>query len=176
MIRRRVDQRSFAEWERLSTTSDAETPSEQYARLRTQMLEAERARVLQIRSEGKVPSDVVREVLGMLDIEESMIEVGSQARETIQRGTLGSEGGDCADLQEFGPIQTAADPVCQDCIREGTHPVALRQCLICGNVGCCDSSVGHHATAHFHATGHPVMESAEPGENWRWCYVHSTTA
>ena len=54
--------------------------------------------------------------------------------------------------------------------------LALRQCLDCGNIGCCDSSVGQHATAHFHETTHPVMESAEPGEDWRWCYVHHATA
>ena len=41
----------------------------------------------------------------------------------------------------------------------------------CGHVGCCDSSAPRHATAHFHSTRHPVMQSAEPGENWRWCYV-----
>ena len=54
--------------------------------------------------------------------------------------------------------------------------MALRQCLECGNVACCDSSPGQHATAHFHETTHPVMESAEPGEDWRWCYVHHLTA
>jgi CPA1 family monovalent cation:H+ antiporter len=54
--------------------------------------------------------------------------------------------------------------------------VALRQCLECGEVGCCDSSPLQHATEHFHATSHPVMQSAEPGEDWRWCYVHHTTA
>lgn len=176
LVRQRVDHRAFAAWERLSTASDAEPPSEQYARLRTAMIDAERERVLQIRSEGKVPSDVVREVLGMLDLEESMIDIGETERQTIQQVVLGAEGGDCAELREHPAIETDPDPICQDCVREGTHPVALRQCLICGNIGCCDSSVGRHATAHFHTTGHPVMESAEPDENWRWCYVHSTTA
>ena len=47
----------------------------------------------------------------------------------------------------------------------------LRSCAECGNVGCCDSSVGKHAEAHFHDTGHPVMRSIEPGEAWLWCYV-----
>jgi CPA1 family monovalent cation:H+ antiporter len=49
--------------------------------------------------------------------------------------------------------------------------VHLRVCLSCGHVGCCDSSVGKHATRHFHETDHPVMRSIEPGEAWRWCYV-----
>jgi hypothetical protein len=44
-------------------------------------------------------------------------------------------------------------------------------CLECGHVGCCDDSKNKHATAHFHSTRHPIIESLEPGENWRWCYV-----
>ena len=61
-------------------------------------------------------------------------------------------------------------------MRDGTSWVALRQCLTCGNLACCDSSPGQHADAHFHETQHPVMQSAEPGEEWRWCYVHHLTA
>ena len=53
--------------------------------------------------------------------------------------------------------------------------VALRRCLECGHIGCCDSSPAKHATGHFHSTQHPVIQSAQPGENWRWCYVHHTT-
>jgi uncharacterized UBP type Zn finger protein len=49
--------------------------------------------------------------------------------------------------------------------------VHLRECLVCGHVGCCDSSVGKHATKHFHHTKHAVMKSIEPGETWGWCYV-----
>jgi CPA1 family monovalent cation:H+ antiporter len=49
--------------------------------------------------------------------------------------------------------------------------VHLRACAECGKVGCCNSSQGNHAEAHFHETGHPVMRSIEPGEAWRWCYV-----
>lgn len=52
-----------------------------------------------------------------------------------------------------------------------THPVQLRLCLVCGHVGCCDSSPLKHATAHFEATGHPVMRSFECAESWRWCFV-----
>jgi uncharacterized UBP type Zn finger protein len=47
----------------------------------------------------------------------------------------------------------------------------LRVCLTCGHVGCCDDSKNRHATRHFHATGHPVIRSKEPGETWGWCYV-----
>jgi hypothetical protein len=38
-------------------------------------------------------------------------------------------------------------------------------------VGCCDSSKNKHATAHFHATTHPIVQSFKPGENWAWCYI-----
>jgi uncharacterized UBP type Zn finger protein len=49
--------------------------------------------------------------------------------------------------------------------------VHLRICRICGHVGCCDQSPNKHATKHFHATGHPIVQSIEPGEDWLWCYV-----
>lgn len=174
-IRERVDHRTFAAWERLSTTAGQETPSEAYTRIRSRMLTAERARVLEIRSQGKVPSQVVREVLGMLDLEESMLDSGSEAREAIVATGTG-EGGYCEELAQCPSVAIAEDPVCRRCEAEGTHPVALRQCLECGEIGCCDSSPGQHATDHFHRTGHPVMQPAEQGESWRWCYVHSLTA
>ena len=60
---------------------------------------------------------------------------------------------------------------CPDCRRTGDSWVQLRMCMSCGNVGCCDSSKNKHATAHFHATGHPIMRTIEPGESWKWCYV-----
>ena len=60
---------------------------------------------------------------------------------------------------------------CEECLELGDTWVHLRQCLICGHVGCCDNSRNRHATAHFHATGHPLIRSAEPGERWWWCYV-----
>lgn len=60
---------------------------------------------------------------------------------------------------------------CTQCIAEGWESVALRLCLTCGFVGCCDSSRGRHSMAHFTETGHPVMRSFEPGQDWRWCYV-----
>ncbi|OKJ43830.1 MULTISPECIES: UBP-type zinc finger domain-containing protein [unclassified Streptomyces] len=60
---------------------------------------------------------------------------------------------------------------CPECVVAGTQPVHLRLCLVCGHVGCCDSSPLRHATGHFEETGHPVMRSFEPGESWRWCYA-----
>jgi uncharacterized UBP type Zn finger protein len=61
---------------------------------------------------------------------------------------------------------------CQECAELGESSWAhLRMCVTCGHVGCCDSSPLQHAYEHFHRTGHPVMRSAEPGEDWRWCYI-----
>jgi len=66
----------------------------------------------------------------------------------------------------------AADPVCEDCARAGRHDwVSLRRCLSCGHVGCCDSSPGLHATAHHRDSGHPMVETLQPGQDWAWCYV-----
>ncbi len=70
-------------------------------------------------------------------------------------------------------VDTAARPSaegCEDCLREGQHWVHLRMCRVCGHVGCCDSSPARHATAHNAGTGHPVVSSFEPGEDWWWCY------
>ncbi|RYY77422.1 MAG: hypothetical protein EOO24_45210 [Comamonadaceae bacterium] len=61
---------------------------------------------------------------------------------------------------------------CEDCLATGDSWVHLRTCLHCGHVGCCDSSKNKHATRHFQATGHAVVQSAEAGEDWRWCYAH----
>jgi tellurite resistance protein TerC len=60
---------------------------------------------------------------------------------------------------------------CEECMRSGDRWVHLRMCLSCGHVGCCDNSANRHATRHFDVTGHPVMRSIEPGEDWKWCYV-----
>ena len=81
----------------------------------------------------------------------------------------------CSHLDQIKITQTDKD-VCEDCIKTGDRWVHLRLCLVCGKVGCCDSSPRKHATAHFHETDHPVMRSAEPGESWRWCFVHELTA
>jgi uncharacterized UBP type Zn finger protein len=61
---------------------------------------------------------------------------------------------------------------CEDCLRIGSRWVHLRLCLTCGHVGCCDSSQHRHARMHFQESGHPIIKSFEPGEDWRWCYVH----
>jgi Na+/H+ antiporter len=178
LIRQRIDQRNFAAWERLGTFGERETPSEQYARIRSAMIEAERTRVLEIRSRGTVPASIVAEVLSMLDVEESMLDVASRDRAQLRTAltTRRRVGEVCAELEQYPAIETVAEPVCARCIEEGLTWVALRQCLDCGNVACCDSSPQQHATVHFRETTHPVMQSAEPDEDWRWCYLHHLTA
>jgi uncharacterized UBP type Zn finger protein len=79
----------------------------------------------------------------------------------------------CEHLVAVGNPPLPPGPlVCPACVAEGyTDWVHLRQCLNCGQFGCCDSSPRAHATGHHMATGHPVMRSVERGEAWRWCYV-----
>lgn len=60
---------------------------------------------------------------------------------------------------------------CEECLETGDTLLHLRMCLHCGHVGCCDSSKNKHATMHFKATEHAVMQSQEPGETWGWCYI-----
>ena len=77
--------------------------------------------------------------------------------------------GTCAHLdliRDFTPEKQA----CQECLDMGDTWVHLRICKICGQVGCCDDSKNKHATRHFRATGHPIVASLEPGEDWMWCY------
>jgi hypothetical protein len=60
---------------------------------------------------------------------------------------------------------------CEECLKSGSEWLHLRICRTCGHVGCCDDSPNKHATAHFHATLHPVIEGYDPPEGWGWCYV-----
>lgn len=62
-------------------------------------------------------------------------------------------------------------PGCEDCLKIGGRWVHLRVCLTCGHVACCDSSKNRHARRHYERTGHAIIRSFEPGEDWRWCYV-----
>ncbi|MFN2159466.1 MAG: UBP-type zinc finger domain-containing protein [Anaerolineales bacterium] len=63
---------------------------------------------------------------------------------------------------------------CEECLKIGDNWVHLRLCLICGKVGCCDNSKNKHATKHFHETGHALVASFEPDEDWIWCYKDKT--
>lgn len=177
-LRQRSAQRNTAAWERLgSTHPEDETPSEAYTRLRLEMLDAERAKVLHVRSTGAIPHEVVEDVLAALDVEESMLDVGNERLAELENAeTVSGVAGTIAPCEhlEAAPrdVDSAVEGECEDCVRDGfTAWVHLRKCLTCGHVACCDSSPRRHASAHFAEAGHPVMRSAEPGEDWRWCFV-----
>ena len=76
----------------------------------------------------------------------------------------------CSHLDQIADVTPSAEG-CEECLAMGDTWVHLRLCLVCGLVGCCDSSKNKHATAHFHATSHPLIRSLQPGETWVFCYV-----
>jgi uncharacterized UBP type Zn finger protein len=69
------------------------------------------------------------------------------------------------------PEPDARTQGCEECLAIGQEWVHLRKCLDCGHVGCCDQSIGKHATKHAKEAGHPCIRSFEPGEAWRYCYA-----
>ncbi|MFI5046190.1 MAG: UBP-type zinc finger domain-containing protein [Acidimicrobiia bacterium] len=78
--------------------------------------------------------------------------------------------GECSHLDQVRDVAPSADG-CEDCLAIGAQWVHLRMCMVCGHVGCCDNSPNRHATKHFHGTGHPIVQSYEPGEDWWYCYA-----
>ena len=59
---------------------------------------------------------------------------------------------------------------CEECLKTGSSWMHLRMCMTCGKIGCCDSSPNRHASRHARDVGHPIVRSAEPGEEWSWCF------
>lgn len=76
----------------------------------------------------------------------------------------------CTHVSEIRPVLPSADG-CEDCLKTGGRWIHLRLCETCGHVGCCDSSRNRHASKHFAESGHPIIKSFEPGEDWGYCYV-----
>ena len=78
----------------------------------------------------------------------------------------------CSHLDQIEFLELP-EPVegCAQCLATGGSWVHLRMCQHCGQIGCCDRSPNRHASRHADATGHAVARSAEPGEEWSWCYV-----
>lgn len=71
-------------------------------------------------------------------------------------------------------IDPSAEPSgtgCKECLATGGWWFHLRRCTECGHIGCCDSSPSQHARHHFRDTGHPIITSFEPGENWFWDFT-----
>jgi len=92
-------------------------------------------------------------------------------RQRTRAGRTVASRDQCEHLEAAPSGITTTKTACEDHTPEDGTTVHLRICLACEHVACCDSSPAQHATAHYRATGHPVMQSAEPGESWRWCYV-----
>ena len=171
-VRRRSNERAEALWERLGSAD--ETPSEAYARLRIATIEAERQELIRLRDSGAVPDDVMRRVIRAIDVEETVLDLRSswtsEARESELTPPASHTG--CEHMAKLSQPPSPRTPQgCEDCLREGLSWVHLRLCMTCGHVGCCDSSVGRHATGHSASLHHPVIRSFEPGEAWEWCYV-----
>ena len=78
----------------------------------------------------------------------------------------------CSHLDSIELIEPPDEiPGCEDCLRSGDQWLHLRMCTACGHVGCCDSSPNRHARAHAEAEEHPIVRSAEPGEDWSYCFI-----
>jgi len=77
---------------------------------------------------------------------------------------------ECTHTNQIKDVAATSEG-CQECLAIGSRWIHLRKCLICGHVGCCDTSRNRHATKHYRATGHPIAASIEPGEAWAWCYA-----
>ncbi len=105
----------------------------------------------------KITSAELLEGNGKIDTEK-MIDFKPQVDESV-----------CSHLGQINKVFPSAAG-CEECLRIGDDWVHLRICLTCGHVGCCDTSKNKHATAHFHATTHPLMKSIERGEDWAWCF------
>ncbi|MEO5995338.1 MAG: UBP-type zinc finger domain-containing protein [Chitinophagaceae bacterium] len=76
----------------------------------------------------------------------------------------------CKHIEEITAIKKAKEYVCEECIKTGDNWVHLRVCQTCGSTLCCDASPNKHMTKHNTHTNHPVITSAEPGEQWMYCY------
>ncbi|MBO0704090.1 MAG: UBP-type zinc finger domain-containing protein [Candidatus Dormibacteraeota bacterium] len=78
----------------------------------------------------------------------------------------------CSHLDQI-QLTALPSPVagCEDCLATGGQWVHLRMCMTCGKIGCCDSSPNRHASRHGLEAHHPVIRSAEPAEDWCWCFV-----
>ena len=76
----------------------------------------------------------------------------------------------CSHIEAITTVKHAEHRRCDECVKIGARWVHLRVCQECGATRCCDDSPNRHATAHAHASNHPVIASAEPGESWLYCY------
>jgi uncharacterized UBP type Zn finger protein len=78
----------------------------------------------------------------------------------------------CSHLDQVEVTELPAEIAgCEECLKIGGRWLHLRMCMSCGKIGCCDSSPNQHASKHARADEHPIVRSAEPGEDWSYCFV-----
>lgn len=80
---------------------------------------------------------------------------------------MGCTHGNMITIKEVNPGTKG----CEECMKIGDTWVHLRICLTCGHVGCCDQLKNKHATKHFKEKKHPIIQSFQPGEKWKYCYI-----
>ncbi|MGH3098911.1 MAG: cation:proton antiporter, partial [Streptosporangiales bacterium] len=172
-LSRQLELRANYAWEQLGE-QETETPGRLYARLRREMVAAEREVIVRLRDSGELEEELLRDLQRHLDLEDALLPEVSEPEEGAGHQDVMPvrSAPACEHLRESPTTVPDADPrECRECLAQGnTAWVHLRACLRCGNIGCCDSSPYRHAEAHFESTGHPVVGSAEHGEQWRWCY------
>lgn len=112
-----------------------------------------------------------QEVLGPLDSERIVVsDAASSLEQAAERPGRPYMAKVCQHLKDIRDVIPSALG-CEECLQMGSEWVHLRLCRTCGHVGCCDDSPNRHATRHFHATRHPIIEGYDPPEGWGWCYV-----
>lgn len=77
---------------------------------------------------------------------------------------------ECTHLHMIRDVQPVSE-VCEECVRLGDTWPALRMCMTCGYVGCCEEAKNQHALKHFRETGHPIIQALGRFEDWQWCYI-----
>lgn len=76
----------------------------------------------------------------------------------------------CEHVAGLVAVKPSSDG-CEDCLKIGGRWLHLRLCENCGHIGCCDQSPNRHATKHFQSSGHPIIKSFQPDEEWGYCYI-----
>jgi hypothetical protein len=73
-------------------------------------------------------------------------------------------------MPEIDPTLPPSGTGCLECLATDGWWFHLRRCASCGHVGCCDSSPSQHASHHAATSGHPVVRTFEPDEDWFYHY------
>ena len=82
----------------------------------------------------------------------------------------------CAHIDAITTVKHPARRECAECVKTGTRWMHLRTCQTCGTTLCCDSSPNRHASTHARDSHHHVIASAEPGEQWLYCFADDAFA